>query len=61
MSRIPTPATVADAPDKSRPLLEAVNKQLSVVPNMFRLISISPRVLEGYLGLSAAPATAIRR
>ena len=61
MSRIPTPATVADAPDKSRPLLEAVNKQLGVVPNMFRLISISPQVLKGYLGLSAAPATAMRR
>ncbi len=54
MSRIPTPATVAEAPEKSRPLLEAVNKQLGVVPNMFRLISTSPQSLEGYLGLSAA-------
>jgi uncharacterized peroxidase-related enzyme len=54
MSRIPTPATVADAPEKSRPLLEAVNKQLGVVPNMFRLIATSPQALEGYLGLSAA-------
>jgi uncharacterized peroxidase-related enzyme len=54
MSRIPTPATVADAPEKSRPLLEAVRKQLGVVPNMFRLISTSPQALEGYLGLSGA-------
>jgi len=54
MSRIPTPATVADAPEKSRPLLEAVHKQLGVEPNMFRLISTSPQALEGYLGLSAA-------
>lgn len=54
MSRIPTPATIADAPAKSQPLLEAVNKQLGVVPNMFRLISTSPRALEGYLGLSGA-------
>ena len=30
MSRIPTPATIADAPEKSQPLLEAVNKQLGV-------------------------------
>ena len=54
MSRIPTPATIADAPAKSRPLLEAVHKQLGSVPNMFRLISTSPQALEGYLGLSGA-------
>jgi uncharacterized peroxidase-related enzyme len=54
MSRILTPASIADAPEKSRPLLEAVNKQLGVVPNMFRLISTSPQALEGYLGLFGA-------
>ncbi len=56
MSRIPTPATIADAPEKSRPLLEAVQKQLGVAPNMFRLIATSPHALEGYLGLSGALA-----
>jgi uncharacterized peroxidase-related enzyme len=56
MSRIPTPATIADAPEKSRPLLETVNKQLGVAPNMFRLIATSPHALEGYLGLSGALA-----
>ncbi len=54
MSRIPTPATIADAPASAQPLLEAVNKQLGLVPNMFRLISTSPASLEGYLGLSGA-------
>lgn len=54
MSRIPTPATIADAPAKSQPLLEAVHKQLGSVPNMFRLISTSPQALEGYIGLSGA-------
>ena len=54
MTRIPTPATIADAPEKSRPLLEAVNKQLGVVPNMFRSIALSPASLEGYLGMSGA-------
>ena len=54
MSRIPTPMTVADAPAKSQPLLDAVGKQLGVVPNMFRLISNSPAALEGYLGMSGA-------
>jgi uncharacterized peroxidase-related enzyme len=56
MSRLPTPASIADAPAASRPLLEAVNKQLGVVPNLFRLVSNSPAALEGYLGLSGALA-----
>jgi uncharacterized peroxidase-related enzyme len=56
MSRIPTPATIADAPEKSRALLAAVQQQLGVVPNMFRLIATSPQTLEGYLGLSGALA-----
>jgi len=54
MSRIPTPAAIDAAPAASRPLLEAVKKQLGVVPNMFRLISNSPAALESYLGLSGA-------
>lgn len=54
MSRIPTPATIADAPEASRPLLEAVRKQIGMVPNMFRLVSNSPASLEGYLALSGA-------
>lgn len=54
MSRIPTPATITGAPAKAQQLFEAVNKQLGVVPNMFRLIATGPRALEGYLGLSGA-------
>jgi uncharacterized peroxidase-related enzyme len=54
MSRIPTPATISDAPAASQPLLEAVNKQLGVVPNLFRLVGNSPAALQGYLGLSGA-------
>ena len=42
MSRIPTPVTIEAAPVTTRPLLEAVKKQLGVVPNMFRLISNKP-------------------
>jgi len=56
MSRMPTPATIVTAPIASRPLLKAVNKQLGVVPNLFRLVSNSPAALEGYLGLSGALA-----
>lgn len=54
MSRIPTPATIDDTPEASRPLLAAVKKQLGVVPNLFRLVANSPAALEGYLGLSGA-------
>ena len=59
MSRIPTPASIEAAPQAARPLLEAVNKQLGVVPNMFRLISNSPAALEGYLGLNGALAKGV--
>ena len=54
MSRIPTPATIDTAPANAQPLLEAVKKQLGVVPNMFRLISNSPAALEGYVALNGA-------
>jgi uncharacterized peroxidase-related enzyme len=54
MSRIPTPATIDSAPAAARPLLEAVLKQLGVVPNLFRLVANSPAALEGYLGLAGA-------
>ncbi|WP_319533049.1 peroxidase-related enzyme [uncultured Cohaesibacter sp.] len=54
MSRITYPASIEAAPEASRPLLEAVSKQLGSVPNLFRLASISPAALEGYLGLFGA-------
>ena len=53
MSRIAIP-TREDAPVKSQPLLDAVEKQLGIVPNLFRLVGSSPAALEGYLGLSGA-------
>ncbi|NWK47546.1 carboxymuconolactone decarboxylase family protein [Ralstonia pickettii] len=56
MSRIPTPTTIANAPAASRPLLEAVEQQLGVVPNLFRMVANSPAALEGYLALSGALA-----
>lgn len=54
MLRIPTPATIADAPAASQPLLEAVHKQLGVVPNLFRLVANSPAALKGWLDFSGA-------
>jgi len=54
MPRLPTPATITEAPAASRALLEAVAHQLGSVPNMFRAISLSPQTLEGHLGLFGA-------
>lgn len=56
MSRIPTPATVEAAPGPAQVNLQAVHKQLGVVPNLFRLVANSPAALEGYLGMSGALA-----
>jgi len=54
MSRIAIPATVADAPEASRPLLDAVAGQLGSVPNLFRAVAVSPQALEGQLALAGA-------
>lgn len=56
MSRITTPSSSEAAPEASRPLLDAVKKQIGMVPNLFRLVSLSPAALEGYLALSGALA-----
>ena len=54
MTRIAVPTTIETAPAASQPMLEAVKKQLGLVPNLFRLVATSPAALEGYLGMSGA-------
>ena len=54
MSRLNTPATVAAAPAATHIALKAVEKQLGVVPNLFRVVANSPAALTGYLQLNAA-------
>jgi uncharacterized peroxidase-related enzyme len=53
MSRLTVPA-LDDAPEASKPILDAVKQQLGVVPNMFRLFSNSPAALKGLTSLSGA-------
>src|SRR6202000_3536020 len=53
MSRLTIP-TRQSVPAASKPLLDAVEKQLGVVPNLFRLIGSSSAVIEGFLGNSRA-------
>jgi uncharacterized peroxidase-related enzyme len=54
MSRINIPATVDAAPAAAQRLLNGVKAKLGSVPNLFRLLAVSPAALEGYLGLSGA-------
>src|SRR5271165_805846 len=53
MSRLAIP-TRDDVPEASKPILDAVQKQLGVVPNMFRLIASSPAALQGFSGNNGA-------
>lgn len=53
MNRLNIPS-LEQSPAASRPLLDAVQQQLGVVPNLFRLVGNSPAALEGHLGLSKA-------
>lgn len=46
--------TPTHTPAGSLPLLDAVQKQLGVVPNMMKLLANSPAALNGYLSLSGA-------
>lgn len=53
MTRIAIPAA-DQTPAASRPLLDAVNKQLGVVPNLMKVLGNSPAALGGYLNFSGA-------
>ena len=53
MSRISIPAH-DDVPEASKPILDAVQKQLGVVPNMYRLIALSPAALQGFTANNGA-------
>ena len=58
MSRIAIP-TVEQTSTASKPLLDAVHKQLGVVPNLMKLVGHSPAALEGYLSLNGALAKGV--
>jgi uncharacterized peroxidase-related enzyme len=55
MSRLVIPAR-DEVPEASKPILDAVQKQLGVVPNMFRLIARSPAALQGFTSNNGALA-----
>ena len=47
------PLGLETAPEKSRPLLEKIQKSFRFIPNLFGTFANSPVVLEGYLGLES--------
>ncbi len=47
---------IANAPHAARPLLEAVQKKIGMVPNLFKTFAHSPAVLQAYLTQSEALA-----
>lgn len=55
MSRLAIPSR-DDAPEASKPTLDAVHKQLGAVPNLFRLIANSPAALNGFASFQGALA-----
>jgi uncharacterized peroxidase-related enzyme len=55
MSRLAVPARDA-VPEASKPILDVVHRQLGVVPNMFRLIALSPAALQGFTSNNGALA-----
>lgn len=58
MPRLTIPAREA-APAAAQPLLDAVEKSLGSVPNLFRLVGQSPAALSGLLGLNGALSKAL--
>src|SRR3984885_3970965 len=50
MPRITVP-TRDEAPADSQPILDTVGKQLGFIPNLHRLMSLSPAALTGLVGL----------
>jgi uncharacterized peroxidase-related enzyme len=53
VSRIAVPS-LDNAPEASKPTLDAIHKSLGVVPNLFRLIAHSPTALNAYAGFQGA-------
>ncbi|MEJ2466478.1 MAG: peroxidase-related enzyme [Candidatus Thiodiazotropha sp.] len=58
MSRITIPS-LDNAPEASKATLDAVHRQLGSVPNLFRLIGISPAALTAYTSFNGALTKAL--
>jgi len=59
MSRIHIPAHRDEAPTATQPALDKIQKALGFLPNLQRMMSVSPAVLNGWGALQAALATTL--
>ena len=51
MTRLALPANIESAPAAAQPLLQAVQQQLGMVPNLFRVVANSADSLSGWISL----------
>lgn len=58
MARIATPEIVT-LPAASQPVLDAVNKQLGTIPNLYKVAALSPAVVNALAGLGGALGKAL--
>lgn len=49
MSRFTIPVDIQSTPKESHAILEGIHKQLGSVPNIYRLVALSPAALKGFI------------
>jgi uncharacterized peroxidase-related enzyme len=54
MARLDIPTSIEEAPQESRTILENIGKRLGFVPNLHRLMALSPDTLSGFIQLQTA-------
>lgn len=54
MSRFVIPSDIQSTPKESHEILEGINKQLGSVPNIYRLVALSPAALKGFMAQAEA-------
>jgi uncharacterized peroxidase-related enzyme len=54
MARLDIPDSVDETPQASHAILEQIGKRLGFVPNLHRLMAVSPDVLSGFIALQTA-------
>jgi uncharacterized peroxidase-related enzyme len=54
MARLNIPTSVDEAPEQSRATLEIIGKRIGFVPNLHRLLALSPDTLTGFIQLQTA-------
>lgn len=54
LEKLFTPQTIESAPEKSKPILENIQKNFGFIPNLMATFANNPAVLEGYLAMDGS-------